>query len=149
MILDAQLLFSGAPTGPQGALVGQAITATAVSANTIDIGNMATLVGGRNIGAGEDIRLFVKAGVAFNTLTSLTVEFISATDPLLTAGIIVHQTFSRTLAQLTADSVQIIGTLPIAPLQRYIGLRYTVVGAAPTTGTVVAGLLLSVQTSIV
>ena len=150
MILDAQALFSGAPTGLNGALVGQAITvASTVSTNTIDLGSLAGLVGGRNIGAGETVRVIVKSGVAFNTLTSFTIELITTTDPALTAGVVVLTTVSRTLAQLTADTNQMIAFVPILPLARYLGVRYTVVGANPTTGTVVAALVLSAQTSIV
>ena len=113
MILDAQALFSGTATGANGALVGQGpITATAVSTNTIDLSNMGALTGGRNIGVGMDVKFYVKSVQAFNNLTSLTVDLISTTDAALSAGIVVEQSYSRTLAQLTADTVQVTGTLP-------------------------------------
>ena len=55
----------------------QAITATAPSADTIDLGPLggtptANLI--RNIGVGEEIYLVIRVGQGFNTLTSLTVD---------------------------------------------------------------------------
>ena len=141
MILDRQNLFSGTVDATTGVITGQAITATAVSTDTIDLGVA------RDIGPGEDINVYVKSGAAFNTLTSLTIEVItSATSNLATPTVVLS--VSRTLAQLAVDSVQVRGIIPFGIAQRFLGMRYTVVGSNPTLGTVVAGLAIDLQATI-
>lgn len=124
----------------------QAITATAVSTDTIDLSQ------NRDIGIGHDLAWVITVTEAFNNLTSLTVQVISAsTADLGTNQTILIQTDAIVLAQLTAGRRPIVIRMPRHILssqpigQRYIGLRYVVAGSAPTTGKVTAGLVLDAQ----
>ncbi len=142
---DKEALCSGTISTTTGAITGQAITATAVSTNTYDAGVA------RDLGPGEELDFFVSTDAAFNTLTSLTIDLITATDAALTTSIVVLQSVSRTLAQLTADTVLWTGRVPntTGAGQRYYGFRYTVVGSNPTLGTIIAAFNLDNQKAIV
>lgn len=140
-LLDTQTLVSGvwSNTG----IAGQAITATAVSTDSYDIAVS------RDIGAGSDINFLVKTVAAFNLLTSLTIELITATDGALTAGIVVQQSRTILLAGLTANTTIWQGMVPSnATYGRYVGFRYTVTGTNPSTGSIVAGFNLNNQTNL-
>lgn len=141
MIMDKEALLSGTVATATGVITGQAITATAVSTNTYDLGVA------RDIGAGEELEYFIKSGVVFNTLTSLTIDLITSASADLSTPTVL-QSHSRTLAQLAVDSVQVRGRIPLGGAQRYLGFRYTVVGTNPTTGTIVAGIVLDQQAAI-
>jgi hypothetical protein len=126
----------------------QAITATAPSADTIDLGPLggvpnANLV--QNIGIGEPSYLVIRVGQVFNTLTSLTVDV--QTDDAIGFGspIVLATTGAIPLAQLTANTVVRIIPLPPANYERYIRLNYTVTGTNPTTGTIDAFIVTDVQ----
>ena len=139
---DLQTLCSGTVSTSTGAITGQAITATAVSTNTYDLGVA------RDIGTGTEIDFFVGSDAAFNTLTSLTIDVItSAAADLSTPTVL--QSYSRTLAQLTADTTQVVGRVPNGGAQRYLGFRYTVVGTNPTTGSIIAAFNMDNHRAIV
>lgn len=127
MIMDVQNRFSSA----------QAITATAASADIIDLG-----IAGRSVGTGEDVYLVVQVVSAFtdtgnDSTVTVTLETddntgMSSAATLLTVG---------TFAALSAVGSRLIVRLPIsAAYERYIGLRYTVAGGNLTTGAVTAFL---------
>lgn len=132
MIVDKFLEFSDA----------QAVTATAVSTNVVDLYPLGNGVGTnttRNLGAGEPLWLIVRTvapatdvgsdatltvtleSSAADTLTSSTVHF--------STGALAFGTFSPAGAQIAA--VQ----LPAGNYGRYIGVRYTVANGPLTGGT--------------
>lgn len=126
----------------------QAITATAASADTIDLGPLSgtpTANTIRNIGVGEEIYLVVRVGQAFNTLTSLTVDVQTDDNTGFSSATVVATTGAIPLAQLTANTVVRVFALPPANYERYIRLNYTVTGTNPTQGTVDAFLAHDVQ----
>lgn len=121
----------------------QAITATAVSTNVIDLGPLGGTNTTRDIGKGEPVYLFAGVGsvnMAGGTSlqavlqTSLS-EGSGYTD--LMAGPVIP------LANLTAGAVLYSGPIP-AGVQRYLRMNYVVVGTF-TGGNVNAGLVETVQ----
>ena len=126
----------------------QAITATAASADTIDLGPLGgtpTANTIRNIGVGEEIYLVVRVGQAFNTLTSLTVDVQTDDNTAFSSAAVVATTGAIPLAQLTANTIVRVLALPPANYERYVRLNYTVTGTNPTQGTVDAFLTHDVQ----
>lgn len=140
MILDALLRFSNA----------QAITATAVSDNVIDLGitsgipSSANGGGARDIGIGDDpaMKLLVQVGTTFATLTSLVVTLQGAVDD----GTGVPAAFSSWWASpaylaavLVAGARLLDMDMPRPPqgiaIPRFLRLNYTVAGSNATAGT--------------
>jgi hypothetical protein len=140
MITDVLLTVSGA-NNPGTAISGQAITATAVSTNTIDLGTA------RDIGEGENLYMVFTVVEAFNTLTSLTMNVITDDNAALSSGTVIASTGAVALANLTAGK-QYVVRLPaqIASLgERYLGASYTVSGTNPTQGSILAQIVLDIQ----
>jgi hypothetical protein len=141
MLFDSQTLMAGA-IAADGTRSGQAITATAVSTNIIDTrqpNGGPTLV---NLGlTGTPVYLVVQVLTAFNNLTSLATTLESSANTSLTSST-VHATATTLLAGLTAGAVIAKIPLPLDNYQRYLGVRFTVTGTAPSTGSVVAFLTL-------
>lgn len=141
MILSAQQLFSD----------NQAITATAVSTNKIDLGvrgtpygAVAALTGDK--GKGQPIPVLVQVTEAFNTLTSLTVTLeTSANADLSSPTVIATETIA--LAGLTVGKMLNLNYLPKGVTGRYLGVRYTVTGTNPTLGKITAGISMGNQTN--
>ena len=134
MILDSQNMFSDA----------QAITATAASTNSIDLGATGTVIGAsaalvRDIGKGKPLPLLVQVVEAFNNLTSLQVE-IQVDDNSSFSSPRTVDTQTIALAGLTLgakfDGMRFV---PPGTNERYVRLNYTVVGTAPTAGKITAG----------
>jgi len=132
MYLDAQLLFSDA----------QAVTATAASTNSIDLGAV------RDIGTGENLYLVVTVDVAMTDASS---------DSTLAVAIEGDSTTT-----FTPDGTHTVFTIPAvsaagavfyarldpgaAPLQyRYIQLKYTPANGNLTTGSFTAFLTHNIQ----
>lgn len=142
MILSLNQLFSD----------DQAITATAVSTNVIDLGAPQTPYGGQapfhqDIGKGAGIPILAQVTEAFNTLTSLTVTIeVSANADMSSSKVLASQTL--TLAQLTVGRQLNVQVLPNGADERYLAMRYTVTGTDPTTGKVTAGISMGNQTNI-
>lgn len=109
----------------------QAITADAVSTNTIDLGN-ATIK--RSIGDGEPMCVLISVNVAADATTgdeTYVFEFIqSANANLSSPDILSSRDIPR--AQLTAGSAHVIGIPPKAITKQYIGMNYNVGGTTPT-----------------
>jgi hypothetical protein len=123
MILDQQLLASD----------GQAVTATALSANVIDLG------AARDLGRGQPLRAVAVVTAAFAGGTSIRADLVESDEPdlspatVLAAGPVVATADAGAgckLADLVAPSTS----------RRYLGFSYTVVGAM-TAGEVTAGLV--------
>lgn len=104
----------------------QAITATAVSTNYVDVGVFA--------GQGEHIDMLLQVTETFNNLTSLQVQIMECAT---TGGTYVAATETPAilLASLVAGYKFKLQCLPKVT-SRYIKLNYIVVGTAPTTGKV-------------
>lgn len=121
--------------------VSQAVTASAVSGNTID------LISIRDTGAGEEMNIYVNVEVAAAAAGAATVNFqvITSAAAALTAPTIIGQTDAIPKANLTVGS-QIIIPLPRSFInqlgQRYLGLQYTVTTGPLTAGTFSAGVIL-------
>lgn len=133
MILSAQLLFSD----------DQAITATAVSTNVVDLGVPGTPFGGnqlnQDIGKGTPIPLLVQVTEDFNNATSVTVTVEVSAAAAMTSPVVLA-TETILLADLVAGKQTHVQFVPKDADLRYLGVRYTVAGTAPTTGKFTAGI---------
>ena len=140
MILSAQQLFSD----------DQAITASADSTNVIDLGAPGTPYGAaaalnQDIGKGAKIPLLVQVTEVFNNLTTLEVKLSTgATTALGTT--IASQVIS--LADLIVGKQMNLDFLPNGVAEQYLGMEYVVVGTAPGTGKITAGITMGVQTNV-
>lgn len=135
----------------------QAVTATAISTNVIDL--QAALGGGTNIangntlldiGQGEDVYLVVNTAVTATDTGSdatLTVSLETATDAGLTTGAVVHfSTAALAFASFATAGTQLVAIkLPAADYKRYLGVRYTVAAGPLTAGAFDAFLTKSIQ----
>lgn len=126
MYLDALGLVSDA----------QALTATAFSTNTIDLGAGNPV---RDIGAGEPIGFGLSIDVGLGgTAPTLTVEVVTSANADLSTPTVIS---SRPMAagDVTAGKLHFLEVPAGRTTQRYIGLRYTLGGTTPTV-TVTAWL---------
>lgn len=127
MILDAQNLFSD----------DQAITATAVSENVIDLGS-------DGAGPGEPLELLAQVTEDFATLTSLNVEIQTDDNSAFSSPTTVGSTGAVAAADLVAGYQFRVRALPHG-LQRYVRLNYVVAGTNATAGKVVSGIVFDKQ----
>lgn len=140
MLIDLQSTFSGV-TAVDGTKTAQAITATAISTNVIDLRSPGGTPALEDEGIeGTDLYLVVKVIQVFNTLTSLTITLESDSAATLASSPVVHYSKSVLLAALTANTELIRVQIPSDDYKRFLGMRYTVVGTPPTTGSILAFL---------
>lgn len=141
MYVDTQLEFSDA----------QAVTATAISANVVDLfaakGSETVLTADTtiDIGQGPDVYLVVQTQTAITDTSSdatLTVTLESAADAGLTSGPVVHfSTGALAFATYSAAGTRIATIcLPSGSYKRYLGVRYTVASGPFTAGAIDAFL---------
>lgn len=124
MILDKQAEFSDA----------QAVTATAISTNVMDLGGDPTL---QDIGAGKELYLVVLVDTAATAAGAATVTFSLESDStadLATSATTHITTTAIGKASLTAGAVVLIQALPPDDYERYLGVRYTVATGPLTAG---------------
>lgn len=133
MITDALLRVSDA----------QAVTATAVSTNTIDLGVA------RDMGEGRDLYMVFTVVTGFATLTSLTFEIVTDDNAALSSPTVIGATGAITLAGggLAAGKQHVVRIPPqiAAKGERYLGARYTVGGSSATAGAVTTDIVLDIQ----
>jgi hypothetical protein len=135
MIQELNTIFSGA-VAADGTRVGQAITATALSANIVDT-RIANLPALQDTGIGGSmLYLVVCVAQAFNNLTSLTITLETDSTSNLATSPTTHLTFTVPLASLTAGAVIACAPMPSGQFKRYMALRYTVNGVNPSAGSV-------------
>jgi len=134
MIIESKWLLSGAQ-GANG-LVGQDVTGTGavISSNVIDLG---TVYGGGPVQAGfaqDDLFLVIAAQAASGgTTPGITIAIETATDAAFTTPVAIGQT---TVGPLKSGDTVVL-PLPYANL-RYLRLKYTQTGSAPTNKLVAA-----------
>jgi len=139
MIFDSTTTFS----------LGQAITATAISQNVLDMHNaVSPALQDDGLQGGGGLWLEVLVGQAFNTLTSLVITAESDSAPGLATAPVIHWSSGPILlASLVAGAKVAAIQLPAEGLKRYLGLRYTVNGSNPSQGTLNALFNPSVQSN--
>lgn len=149
MILDNFALLSGSYSAA-GVLTGQAVTATAVSTNSLDT-NPNTLGGNQpnDIGRGEGLEIAISVLVAATAAGAATVnfEYVQADDAALTTNVeTIVQTGPIGKAALTVGALiplHLDRAAPLAP-RRYTGVRYTVGTGPLTAGTFTAAIVKNV-----
>lgn len=130
MYLDKQNQFSAA----------QAITATAVSTNIIDLGDA------KDHAPGHKLPLNAKVVTTFASNTSLTVALQTDDNTSFSSATVVSQTGAVPVATLVAGYDFTIG-VPFEGLERYIRLNYTIGGSNATAGAVTAGIVVNNEKS--
>jgi hypothetical protein len=135
MILDKNLILSEL----------QAVTATAISANVIDLGINGIVpyeaaAAAMNLGAGNEIPFLLMVNEDFAALTSLTVTIETSAAAALTSPTVLYTSGAIPLATLKAGYKLPIRWMPDAPLLRYLGIRYTVTGTTASAGKVTAAV---------
>lgn len=153
MILDTQLKFSGSiAAGNAATRSGQAITATAISTNVVDLRQAATPALADEALVGGDMWLVVIAltaaagGDSAKTLT-ITLESDSTAD-LATSATVHYSTAAIAGSAITAGAVLARIKLPSGDYERYLGLRYTV-SASFTSFQVLAFLTPDVARNVI
>jgi hypothetical protein len=129
MILDALLMVSDA----------QAVTADAVSTNTIDLGASSPA---REIGSGEPMAFVCTVDSAGDITTgdeTYAFEAISSASANLSSPTVLGRRV-LTAAQLALGAIFAIPIPPGTPAQRYLGMNYDVGGTTPLL-TVTAALV--------
>lgn len=129
MIFDDQSLFSWQ----------QDVTASAASANVIDLGPIATGIV-RDVGKGKPIPVRIQVTEDFATLTSLAVSVQVSDTEAFGSPVTVAQTPAIPVASLKKGYVFNLELLPRYVNKRYVRLYYTVAGSNATAGKVVAGV---------
>jgi hypothetical protein len=121
----------------------QALTATAFSDKSIDLGNPTTK---RRVGTGKPIEFFFQTDVSADHTTgneTYQVDLVQSdnadlsTPDVLESQIVVY-------SDLVAGKIWSIGVPAARPTKRHIGLQYTLGGTSPTW-TVTAGLIMHDQ----
>ncbi len=142
MILSAEQLLSD----------DQAVTATAISENVIDLGVAGTPYDAaaafeQDIGKGNKIPILIQVTEDFATLTTLTitVEVSENSDMSSPKTLATEAISAAALVQGKQTRMQVI---PDDADRRYLGLRYTVAGSDATAGKITAGITMGNQTNV-
>ena len=128
----------------------QAVTATALSTNVLDLGVPGTPYGANaqvhDLGKGNKIPLLVQVDATFAGLTSIAITIeTSAVAAMTGSTVLASQTLL--LADLVAGKQLNIDVVPKGANARYLAIRYTVVGVG-TAGTITAGISGGIQTNV-
>jgi hypothetical protein len=151
MIMDTQETFAGS-VAADGTRTGQAITATAISANVLDTRNAATPALADEGISGTELWLVVQAITAAaggDAAKTLTITLESDVAASLASAPVVHFTSKAiTGAQITAGATLVRTQLPSDDYKRYMGLRFTV-SAGFTAFAVFGFLTMDVQRNVI
>ena len=140
MIMDRTGLLSDA----------QAITASAASTNSIDLGATGTPYGApsalaRDIGNAH-VPLSVSVTESFNNLTSIVISIQTDDNSAFSSPTTVWTSPTYTLAQLATGAKYLLpDEFPVGVNERYVRLFYTLAGTTPTTGKITAGVVAARQ----
>ncbi len=129
MIMDKENLFSE----------DQAVTATAVSTNVIDLGV------NRDIGKGTPVPIIIQVTEDFAGLTSLTASIETDDNESFSSATVLATSGAVPVASLEAGYQLAMQYMPLGT-QRYLRINYTVAGTG-TAGTVTAGVVAGHQHS--
>lgn len=126
----------------------QAVTASAVSANSIDLTQHTGI--GQDIGEGKPLYMVFTVTTTFGALTSLTFNICADTGAALaTANTVLATTGAITLAGggLAAGSQHILQIPPIVASlgKRYLGASFTVGGSNADAGKVTVDIVETIQ----
>lgn len=141
MILDRQNRFSDA----------QAVTSDAASTDYLDFGPLASGQAGRDIGAGEQLRLVVITDTAAESTSTSTVTFILQTDEYndFTTATAVFTSEAIAKATLVAGYKAVDAPVPKLPSNaQYMRVYYDITGAVLTAGAFTAMLVLDSQDNV-
>lgn len=138
MYIDTQNLFSDA----------QAVTATAISTNVIDLTLGESGLTTIDIGNGEPIYLLIICTTTTASGGSTTIDFTLESDS--TANLATSATTHISVAgvakaTLVAGYRVVAQALPLGNYERYLGVRYTVNTANLTAGAFTAALVKDLQ----
>lgn len=124
MYVDKQLEFSDS----------QAVTATAISTNVVDLNPAFNYNNGVDIGTGEDVYLVLQVDAAATAAGAATVQVTleSSAAAGMTSSTVHFTSPTYQLADLTAGKTLTSVKLPSGTYLRYLGVRYTV-GTGPLT----------------
>lgn len=151
MILDLQTMFSGS-VASDGTKTGQGITATAISANVIDLRQAATPATADEGLSGPEswfvvqVQTAAAGGDAAKTLT-VTLESDSAAG-LATLPVVHFSTAAILGSALTAGATIVRTQLPSDNYKRFLGVRYTV-SAGFTSFNILAYLTPDIQRNVI
>lgn len=155
MIIDLQTRFSGSTTAA-GVTTGDALTATAISANVVDLRSTGT-TGPTLVDEGiqfQDLWLIVQAdqsadfaSAGASTLT-ITLESDSTAN-LATTPAVHYASAAIPKASLVKGFTAVRVLMPSADYQRFLGVRYTVAVANFTAGGILAYLTPTPQRNVI
>lgn len=129
----------------------QAVTADAGSTNIIDLKATGTPVGAavalaRDLGKGCRIPLEVLVTEAFNNLTTLQISVQVDDNDVFSSAKTVALSRTYALSELTLGArLNFPAQIPEGTDERYLRLYYDVVGTAPSTGKLFAGVVMGRQ----
>lgn len=119
----------------------QAITATAVSTNVIDLGDKDDVFSN-----GKPVPILIQVTETFATLTSLQVAVQADDDEAFGSATTVVTTAAIAAATLVAGYKFVVNYVPRVS-ERYLRLSYTVAGSDATAGKITAGIIMADQTN--
>lgn len=127
----------------------QAITATAVSENVIDLGDTGTPYGAASkiaadLGKGTGVPISIQVVEDFNNLTSLKIDIVTGDNEAVGDTVISSVVSAADLKAGYQYPVMVVPT----KIKRYLAVKYTVTGSAPTAGKIFAGITMGNQTNV-
>jgi len=153
MFIDLQTTFDGTTTAA-GVKSGSAVTATAISANVIDLRQAASpALADEGVNPAETI-LFVQsdgsADFAAAGAATLTITLESDSAATLASSPVVHfSTAAIGKAAILKNTVLVRVALPYDNYKRFLGLRYTVATGPFTAGAILGWISPDVQRNVI